>query len=70
MKNISDVLETRRQERGISVAELARRVSMNYDVLSRALKGEAMPKGNQLLLLMRELKLDFADFDGEDDKAA
>ena len=60
---ISIVLESRRIERGISVAELSRRVGMNYDVLCRCLKGASMPKGDQLICLCKELELDLADFD-------
>lgn len=59
---VSAVLEKRRQERGITVAELARRTDVNYDVLSRSLKGQTMPKGDQLLRLCKELNLEFADF--------
>lgn len=60
---ISGVLESQRVERGITVAELSRRVRMNYDVLIRCLKGESMPKGDQLIRLCKELDLDIGDFD-------
>lgn len=63
MSSISTVLELQRVERGISIAELSRRVGMNYDVLFRCLKGDSMPKGDQLIRLCKELELDVGDFD-------
>lgn len=66
--SVSTVLESQRVERGISVAELSRRVRMNYDVLFRCLKGESMPKGDQLIRLCKELELDIGDFGDVDDR--
>lgn len=62
MKDVSTVLEDKRRAIGITIAELARRTDINYDVLSRALKGKTMLKGDQLLLLCNELGLDFSAF--------
>lgn len=59
---VSDVLERRRVDRGITVAELARRTSVSYDVLTRTLKGSSMVKGDQLIRICRELKLEVSDF--------
>lgn len=61
--NVSGPVEAKRKEIGISVAELSRRTEINYDVLIRALKGTGTLKGDQLLLLCRELGLGFSDFD-------
>lgn len=51
------------------MAELSRRVKMNYDVLFRCLKGESMPKGDQLIRLCKELELDIGDFGDVDESA-
>lgn len=61
--NISVTLEAKRNEIGISVAELSRRTGISYDVLSRSLKGQTMPKGDHLIRLCHELGLEFSDFD-------
>lgn len=58
-----EVLEVKRDERGISFAELARRTGVNYDVLIRAFRGKSMLKGDQLIRVCRELHLDMSDFD-------
>lgn len=60
---IGNVLESRRNKRGISYAELARRTFINEDMVSRFCKGTSMPKGNQLINLCKELELDIDDFD-------
>jgi transcriptional regulator with XRE-family HTH domain len=60
--DISKVLANRRDERGISYAELARRTDINPDVLARIMKGRATPKGDQLIVLCQELGLDLEDF--------
>lgn len=60
--SIAAVLEQRRSDRGIPVSELSRRVEMNPNVLHRVLKGSSMPKGDQLIKLCKELKLDIDDF--------
>ena len=60
--NVSAVLERRRVDRGITVAELARRTSVSYDLLTRTLKGSSMVKGDQLIRICRELRLEVSDF--------
>lgn len=60
--DVSAVLERRRVDRGITVAELARRTSVSYDVLTRTLKGSSMVKGDQLIRICRELRLEVSDF--------
>lgn len=60
---IGTVLGERRKERGITYAELARRTKINEDMVSRFCRGEAMPKGDQLIRLCRELDLDVEDFE-------
>lgn len=60
--NIAEVLEAKRAERGITIAELSRRTEIPYDTVIRSMKGQTMPKGDQLLKLCRELGLKFSDF--------
>lgn len=66
---IGSVIGGRQEQRGISYAELARRTLINEDMVSRFCKGIAMPKGDQLLRLCKELDLDLADFDDAKDGA-
>ena len=61
--NIGTVLESKRAERGISYAELARRTHINEDMVSRFCSGSSMPKGYQLIRLCKELELDIEDFE-------
>jgi transcriptional regulator with XRE-family HTH domain len=60
---VNEVLKNRVRERGIPVAELARRAGgINPDLLSKALRGEREPRANELLNVCRELDLSFDDF--------
>lgn len=63
---IGNVLESKRDKRGISYAELARRTSINEDMVSRFCHSTSMPKGHQLVKLCIELELDINDFAGVD----
>lgn len=60
--DVNQVISKRVEERGISFSELARRVSMNGEVVRRICRGDAMPKGDQLIRLCMELDLDIEDF--------
>ena len=60
--NIGSVLMARKDERGISFAELSRRCLINEDMVARFLNGSSMPKGDQLIRLCKELKLEVSDF--------
>ena len=60
--NVSETLESRKQERGISYAELARRTDINEDMVSRFCKGTSKPRGDQLLRMAAELDLEVEDF--------
>ena len=60
--NISETLEAKRQQRGISYAELSRRTDINEDMTSRFCKGTSKPNGEQLLRLCAELELEVEDF--------
>lgn len=63
---IHEVLESKRTERDVSFAELARRCSMNPDVVARAFRGKGELKAGQFLRLCRVLGLESVDFDGCD----
>ena len=60
--NVSATLESKKQERGITYAELARRTEINEDMVSRFCKGTSKPSGDQLLRLCAELELEVEDF--------
>lgn len=60
--DIGATLENRRNERGISYAELSRRTKVNEEMLSRFCRGISMPKADQLIVICRELDLDVDDF--------
>lgn len=60
--NISATLERKKQERGISYAELSRRTGINEDMVSRFCKGTSKPSGEQLIKLCHELNLEVEDF--------
>lgn len=60
--SVGSVIAERVEDRGITFAELARRVGMNGEVMRRVCKGEAMPKGDQLVRICVELDLDIKDF--------
>lgn len=69
--NVGATLEKRRQERGITYAELSRRTQINEDMTSRFCKGSSKPSGDQLLRMCAELDLEVEDFydDQEPEKA-
>ncbi len=60
--NIGTVVENRRVNRGISYAELARRTSINEEMISRFCKNKSMLKADQFIRLCIELELDIDDF--------
>ena len=69
--NVGATLEKRRQERGITYAELSRRTNINQDMTSRFCKGSSKPNGDQLLRLCAELDLEVEDFfDAHESKKA
>ena len=57
-----EVIAKRVEARGIPVAELARRVDMNAELLRRSLVGERKIVGDELIALCCELGLDIPDF--------
>lgn len=58
-----EVIEAKRVARGISVAELARRVAMEYDALYASLKGKRKILASEFVRLCRELDIRIEDFD-------
>jgi len=63
--SISDVIERRRDERGISYSELGRRTGNSSEMIARFCKGISTPNGEQFLRICRELRLDVDDFEQE-----
>lgn len=57
-----EVIARRVNDRGISMAELARRVGMNSELLRRCLIGERKIASDELIALCIELELDIPDF--------
>lgn len=64
--DIGATLEGKRSERGITYAKLSRRTHVNEDMISRFCRGISMPKGDQLIVICRELNLDVDDFFAEE----
>lgn len=64
--DIGATLEGKRSERGITYAELSRRTHVNEDMISRFCRGISMPKGDQLIVICRELNLNVDDFFAEE----
>ena len=60
--NIPKVLNERIADRGITVAELARRVGMNDELLRRSLAGIRGIKADEFINICRELGLDIENF--------
>lgn len=56
-----EVISKAVKERGITVAELARRVGMNPELLRRSLDGRRVIKGRELIRLCVELDLRIDD---------
>lgn len=57
-----EVIAKRVNDRGISIAELSRRVGMNPELLRRSLVGERKIVSDELIVLCIELELDIPDF--------
>lgn len=60
---IEDILRKRIEDRGISIAETARRSSMNAELLRRSLNGMRPIKSTELVRLCNVLELSFDDFE-------
>ena len=61
--NVSKVISSKAERRGISCAELARRTGMNKEVLRRCLRGKRAIRADELLRLCSELEMSMSDFD-------
>lgn len=59
---IFEVFEQKRVKRGISTAELARRVGMEYEALRQSLKGNREIQAIEFLNLCHELELTLENF--------
>lgn len=60
---VAEIIGARIKQRGITKAELSRRIKLNPDLLDRSLKGERKIKANEFLALCKELELDLSDFE-------
>lgn len=59
---VFEVFENKRLRRGMTIAELARRVHMEYESLRRVLKGDREIQSLEFLNLCEELELSLEDF--------
>lgn len=57
-----EVIAKRVRDRGISIAELARRVGMKSELLRRSLIGDRKIDSDEFVLLCDELDLGISDF--------
>ena len=57
-----EVLSRRVERTGISVSELARRTNIDHMALRNALHGKRNVRAEELIVLSRELDLNFDDF--------
>ena len=62
MRNITEVLNNRIAERGMTITTVATRANMSPDLLSRTLKGHRKLKADELVDLCRVLDLSLTDF--------
>ena len=61
---IIEVINGKKDSRGISLAELARRTGIEYEALRTALEGKRNMRASEFLCLCQELDLTLSDFDG------
>lgn len=61
-----EVIEAKRVARGISVAELARRVGMKYYALHTCLRGERKILASEFVKLCKELDIRIEEFEMND----
>ena len=59
---VIDVLNRRIKDRGIPVSELARRTSLDAELLRRSLAGTRNLRADEFVILCHELMLDTSDF--------
>ena len=57
-----EVIDAEVQERGISIAELSRRVGIDSELLRRSLTGNRKIGADEFIALCEELQLGIADF--------
>ncbi len=58
----NEVIAHKRDERGMTTAELSRRAGIDYEALRVSLAGNRKLTGDELVSLCRVLNLDLADF--------
>lgn len=57
-----EVIDAEVQKRGISIAELSRRVGIDSELLRRSLTGNRKIGADEFIVLCEELQLGIADF--------
>ena len=62
MRNITEVLNNRIEERGMTITTVATRANMSPELLSRSLKDHRKLKADELISLCRVLELSLDDF--------
>lgn len=58
----NEIIAHKRDERGMTIAELSRRTGIDYESLRVSLAGNRKLTGDELVSLCRVLNLDLADF--------
>ena len=59
---VHDVIAERVEKRGITIAELSRRVDMSSELLRRSLNGDRKLTATELIALCEELEMTLDDF--------
>ena len=63
---VFEVIQQRREQTGISVAELSRRTGVKYESLRTSLEGSRGITASELVFINRELDLKIEDFENID----
>ena len=63
MAQIIEVINEKKTERGISLAELSRRTGIEYEALRVTLEGNRNLRATEFIDLCSELGLDLSDFE-------
>ena len=63
MAHVIEVINEKKAERGISLAELSRRTGIDYEALRVTLDGNRNLRATEFIDLCQELELDLSDFD-------
>lgn len=70
MNEVTTVIGNRIKERGVTLVFISRKIQMNPDMLSKALKGTRNLKADEFVRICRILDLTLDDFDSVNKTAA